>query len=90
MTWLDAARIAAGVAIVGLLVLFLVAVVVAAARAERYRSRGYKVTYPSWFGGVLGDELITVEVPDDFVTEHEWLDAGLRFERRGNTREKRA
>lgn len=89
MTWLDAARIAAGVAIVGAAVLVLVAVVVAAVRAEHYRSRGYKVTHPSWFGGVLGDELIKVEVPEDFVTEHEWLDAGLKFERRGDAGEKR-
>lgn len=91
MTWLiDAARIAAGVAIVGVLVLVLVAVVVAAVRAEHYRSRGYKVTHPSWFEDVLGDGLIKVEVPDDFVTEHEWLDAGLKFERRGDAREKQA
>ena len=90
MTWLDAARIAAGVAIVGLLVLLLVAVVVAAARAEHYRSRGCRVTYPSWSEDFFGDVSIRVEVPEDFVTEHEWLDAGLKFERRGDAREKRS
>lgn len=92
MTWLEAARVAGAVAIVGVLVLVLVFLLVQAVRAEFYRSRGYKVTHPPWFEGVFGegDGLVKVEVPEDFVTEHEWLDAGLKFERRGDAKEKTA